>query len=271
MYAVISLLVVLIVSILVVRVATIALTLTGISHHLARFQARSAFTGAGFTTSESEKVVSHPVRRRIIMLLMLTGNAGIVTAISTLMLSFIGTSNAERMTGQLWFRVLLLAVGLGALFLLAHSKWIDQRMSQIVAWALKRWTNLEVRDYAGLLHLTGDYIVAEMQVGSKDWISGRPLRDLKLRDEGIVVLGIERTEGAYLGVPRGDAVINGGDTLVLYGRKQIIEGLDSRREGPSGNWQHVQAVEEQIHVKEEEKVADPAEENAEASSADISK
>ena len=84
MVAIISLLTVLVLSLLVVRVATVALTLTGLSKQLARFQARSAFTGSGFTTTESEKVVHHPVRRRIIMLLMLLGNAGIVTAMSSL-------------------------------------------------------------------------------------------------------------------------------------------------------------------------------------------
>ena len=35
---------------------------TGTSSELARFQARSAFTGVGFTTSEAESVVLHPVR-----------------------------------------------------------------------------------------------------------------------------------------------------------------------------------------------------------------
>ena len=43
---VISLLIVIVISMLVVRIATVALTLTGLSQPLARFQARSAFTGA---------------------------------------------------------------------------------------------------------------------------------------------------------------------------------------------------------------------------------
>lgn len=72
------------------RIATIAITYTGLSREAARFQARSALTGSGFTTSESEKVVTHPVRRRIILLLMLLGNAGIVAAISSLILAFLG-------------------------------------------------------------------------------------------------------------------------------------------------------------------------------------
>lgn len=89
MFAVISLLVVLTLSLLITRIATVALTHTGLSRDSARFQARSAFTGVGFTTTESEKVVNHPVRRRILMMLMLLGNAGIVTVVASFMLTFV--------------------------------------------------------------------------------------------------------------------------------------------------------------------------------------
>ena len=89
MVAIISLLIVIILSVLVTRVAAIALIHTGLSKESARFQSRSAFTGAGFTTNESERVVNHPVRRRILMLLILLGSAGVISVISSLILSLI--------------------------------------------------------------------------------------------------------------------------------------------------------------------------------------
>ena len=58
MIAAISVLLVVIVSMIVIRVAIVALIHTGMGREEARFQARSAFTGAGFTTSESESIVS---------------------------------------------------------------------------------------------------------------------------------------------------------------------------------------------------------------------
>ena len=54
-------------SLVITRIATTALSLTGLSWEAAKFQARSAFTGTGFTTSEAERVVDHPVRRRVIV------------------------------------------------------------------------------------------------------------------------------------------------------------------------------------------------------------
>ncbi|MCH7752169.1 MAG: hypothetical protein IH898_08455 [Planctomycetes bacterium] len=60
-------------SLIVIRVGTMALMLTGLSRESARFQAHSAFTGVGFTTQESESIVEHPVRRHLTMGLMMLG------------------------------------------------------------------------------------------------------------------------------------------------------------------------------------------------------
>ena len=133
MIAILSLLFVVVISLLIVRIATVALTLTGLSKELARFQARSAFTGSGFTTKESEQVMQHPVRRRIIMLLMLLGNAGIVTVISSLFLSLTSDSGGNDVTDQLWFRIVVLLSGLAGLAFLAYSSWLDQKMSRLIS------------------------------------------------------------------------------------------------------------------------------------------
>ena len=82
MGAAITLLVILTVSVVVIRAAAVALRLTGMPVEAARFQARSAFTGTGFTTSESESIVNYPVRRRVIALLMLYGNIGLASVLA---------------------------------------------------------------------------------------------------------------------------------------------------------------------------------------------
>src|SRR3954469_4945869 len=86
---------VILLSLLIIRVATVVLGLTGMSQESARFQARSAFTGVGFTTTEAESVVEHPVRRRVVMALMLLGSAGVVGTLASLVVSFGGTSRGQ--------------------------------------------------------------------------------------------------------------------------------------------------------------------------------
>jgi hypothetical protein len=111
------------------RVATVALTHTGPFKESAKFQFRSAFTGVGFTTSESEKVVNHPIRRRILLLLMLLGNAGIVTAVSSLIISFV---SLER-SGSLVWQIAALVAGLLILWSVANSQWVDRHLSNIIS------------------------------------------------------------------------------------------------------------------------------------------
>jgi len=69
--------------------------MTGLSKEVASFQAQSAFSGTGFTTNESEYVVSHPARRKIIRILIFLGSAGITSAMATLVLTFLGTGKGE--------------------------------------------------------------------------------------------------------------------------------------------------------------------------------
>jgi hypothetical protein len=237
MFAISSLLVVVLISLIVTRVATVALIATGLSREMARFQARSAFTGTGFTTQEAESVVSHPVRRRIVLVLMLAGNAGLAAVVASLMLGF-----THGGAGGTSWRVLELVLGLAALLVVARSRWVDRRLSPAIGRVLSRWTDVPLRDYAGLLELDQGYRVLELAVRPEDWTAGRTLAELALRDEGIVVLGIRRRDGGWVGVPSGDTRVEPGDTLILYGHADDVCALDNRRRGSEGDAAHARAA-----------------------------
>lgn len=125
MYAIVLLIVVATLSLAITRIASVMLTGTGMASESARFQARSALSGVGFTTTEAERVVTHPVRRRIIMALMLIGNAGLVTAIAALLGGFLGVGGQEQA-----LRALLLVVALLAVYGGSRSAWVDRRRWQ---------------------------------------------------------------------------------------------------------------------------------------------
>ena len=250
MGAIISLLIIISISILITRIATIALSNTGLSRESARFQARSAFTGVGFTTSESEKVVNHPVRRKILLLLMLLGNAGVVTAISSLILSFISPSDSTGITLQ----IILLITGISILLFLANSSFVDYHLSRFITHILKHYTKLDVRDYAHLLNLAKGYRISTLRINKGDWLEDKSLRDLQLRKEGLNVLGIHRENGDFLGVPEGKTILWKGDTIVLYGREDCVSKLEKRRKGSQGDWAHNRAVDLQRKEVEQEQM-----------------
>ena len=245
---VLAVVIVLCVSLLVSRIGSVALSLTGLSREVARFQSRSAFFGVGFTTTEAETVVGHPVRRRIVLWQILLGNAGIVGVLASLVLSL------TEGGGPTLTRLGALAAGLLAFTLLASSSWVDRHLSRLIERGLQRWTDLDARDYAALLHLAGDYEVSELVVEPRDWLADRSLRELELDEEGVLILGVTRDDGGYLGAPGGRTVVRAGDTLVLYGSAERVAELD-RRAHQRGDAAHAAAVSRLQRVKAAERAA----------------
>lgn len=256
MIAIAILLIVLLLSLTATRIATVALTLTGLSNELARFQARSAFTGCGFTTAESEQIMTHPVRRQIIMVLMLLGNAGLVTVVSTFILAFLGPEDKSE-----WLlRLGMLLGGVLCIWLVSRSPWVTRGMERVILLTLRKWTKVDVRDYVSLFRLSSGFSICEMKVDPEDWVVDKTLAELDLPAEGITVLGIMRS-GGYIGVPRGQTRINVDDILVLYGQTPVIDDLDTRRRGPAGDLARREAVQEEAdRLREQEAVEESREE-----------
>ncbi|MBF0433351.1 MAG: TrkA C-terminal domain-containing protein [Fibrobacteria bacterium] len=246
MVALVSLVVVLAISIILTRIATVALIQTGLSEQVARFQARSALTGVGFTTREAENVVNHPVRRRILMFLMLMGNAGLITVVSSLILTFVNASGSQS-----FIKMGILVLSVLMLWLISYSKWLERYMSRFIHVLLRKFTKLDVRDYKSLLRVGGEYQVMELQVQPGDWLEGKTLKELRLTHEGIFVLGIEEPDGNYLGVPISSTCLKAKDILVLYGREANIKDLDNRKPGISGALEHQDAIIEQRKIIQE--------------------
>jgi MFS family permease len=246
MIAIFSLFTIAILSLLVTRIAAMALMLTGLSREAARFQARSAFSGVGYTTTESELIMNHPVRRKIIMIIMLLGNIGIATVVATVIVSLLSTAGSEN-----WLRNVLLFIGcLSLLWVIAVSHFVERNLNRIIAWGLKKWTRLDVQDYVAILHLQNEFAVWEMKMEPNDWLSGKSLIEAGLSSEGVLILGIQRKNGLYIGAPQGISRIHAEDVLVMYGPLPRLEELDRRYAGKAGDQAHQEAiVEHQAELK----------------------
>lgn len=237
MIVVAALLLIVLVSVTFVRAGTMALVLTGLSKEVASFQARSAFLGVGFTTSEAEKVVAHPVRRRIIGTLMVLGyfglGSGLVSVITVV------TQSAPEDIGRLFIVALTGVTAIAALF---GGRVFDPWIRSGVKKALGERHGLLIHDYAELLRVDKGYSISNVQVADDSWLAGRSLRELRLTDEGIVVLNITRAEGITLATPGPDTVIEDGDQLLCYGLEEDLLALAQRHAGREGDAAHELSV-----------------------------
>jgi len=228
MLAIITLVLLFYVSLLSTRIAAIILVYTGISQKIAHFQARSALSGTGFTTRESELIMAHPLRRKVVLVLMLFGNIGVVAMFATFLLSFLREGGAQD-----WVKLAILGAGLIGLWLLANSKtfekWLDNFLSRI----LRRRAGGTDFDIEHLCHLGGGYKVTSVSLLDGSPAIGKTLHTAFDGFTKIKVLGIEKPTGEYLGVPSHNKILEKNDSLVIYGLNDNIEKVSRKFSPPS--------------------------------------
>lgn len=226
MVPLLSVILILIFSIIITKVASAALVNTGLSQKAAKFQARSAFTGCGFTTSEAEKITQHPIRRKIVQIMMLLGNAGIVTVIASLLLTFV---NQDEKALPAYFNLIIIVGAVVLLTIITSSKAIDKWLDKVINITLGKITKLNIRDYSALHKLSYDFQIAELHVRENDWINGKKVKECMPEQCEVKLLGIEKPSWEYIGFPKEDYVIEENDLLILYGREGAIRELDVKK------------------------------------------
>lgn len=215
-----ALVVIVLVALLVVKIGSSALQLTGMSRSVARFQAASAFFGVGFTTREAEQVVSHPVRRKIILYLIIAGNIGLTSALATLLVTMMGSS--ERGLGMTFAWLGVIGLGILALALFFNLRFISGPVDRFMRATLERAGMKRIIDYDYLLNLRDGYCVYDGEIKEgHDWI-GKELRQVRPADEGVLVLGIYRDKGEFVGAPKKDTIVEKKDVLMVYGRDEDV-------------------------------------------------
>lgn len=217
LYFLLPTLLAILVSFLFVRAASIALMMTGLEKHKARFQALSAFSGTGFTTKEAELIVNHPVRRKIARWLMVMGNAGIVTVIVA------GTSSFTTSAGyQLPLNIVLLAAGLFLIYKLASHKGFGIKWENYIEKRLIKSPGFEESATEDLLHFMEGYGLVKKIIPDESPMIGKSIAKLQLNKKGILVLGIER-EKKWIPTPKANEILKCYDRLIVYGPLESLK------------------------------------------------
>jgi len=215
------LLIAILVSFIVVRIGGFALQLTGIEPEVARFQALSAFSGTGFTTREAERVVGHKTRRRIVTILIILGNAGLVTIIATLVASF------TQVSGYTWFfiRLAIIVGGIFGLYQLIMRSNVSRR---IPAWLQRPIMNRilgEVPAVEEIFRVEKAWGISLVMIEGSSKSIGQSVADITAEGD-IEILGIDRAD-TYLARPSsGEKIVEGDRLLVYANRKSVKQILD---------------------------------------------
>lgn len=220
MYAIATFLVVAVFTMVFGRLATGALIATGVPPDIAAFQSRSAFSGAGFTTTETESVINHPLRRQIISTTMFVGSLGTPTLIVAVLIGFVapGPGSTIERTLVIISGIMLIAMMLGNRPATSLLVKIGHR------YANKRLIPALSEEVETLLQVSGDFVVASVRLSADPADTYRSLRGLDDAMPGVKVLGVRRGHD-YFGEMPTDIQLQQGDEIIVYARTEQLDSI----------------------------------------------
>ena len=202
---------------------------TGLPDEKARFQVISLLTGCGFTTHESELLLTTRSRRRLARITMLFGYVFNITIVSAFINVFFSLKVSE-LAADLFSSLIPLPV---ILFIVAFMRvpairsWGDRLIEKLAGRIIHR-------DIANTIWIM-DYIeqesIAQVTLNEvPEELQGKPLSDSGLRTNyGIMVMLVE-SAGRKAEPPTAQTVFQPGDKLTVFGDYATISQVFHARE-----------------------------------------
>lgn len=200
---------------------TILFRFTGLPEEKARFQVMSLLTGCGFTTRESEIIISSRGRRRMARVTMLFGyvfNITIVSAFINIFLS-LKVTQVEHVFQGILLPMAVVVLVFTALRMPAVRAWLDDILSRLAGKVLRQGQENAVL----LIDYIGQDSIAQVLVRHvPEYLQDVTLAESGLRaKENLLVMLVERGGKKPL-PPTAVTTFRDGDKLTVFGDYRTI-------------------------------------------------
>lgn len=228
--ALLILLSLIIVYITIIEIFTVIFMLTGMSNTRAKFQVISLLTNCGFTTTESEIIVSSRKRRKIAITIMLFGNifnVAIVSLLVNMVISFSKDKDFNVFQSSLYllgFLVFITIIRKIPLFRVAFDS-VVKRIATKVIYSKKANPMLILDNIHGFAIVEIKIVEVPRILDNKTLLESRISKDY-----GIRVLNIKRDDLSMGDISKDEVIIN-NDRVMAYGPLQNI--IDVFEQKPS--------------------------------------
>jgi len=225
--------IVLIASWIVVRIGAVAFQLTGLEWSLAKFQSLSCFSGTGFTTKEAELITGDSRRRRIASVLMVMGNAGLVTMIASMASAFnpqqvlLARFSESLLPVSIpsvlvpWVNLAVIILGLLVIYIVFTNKRFALMLTGYLRKRIVKKELFKPVSFEELLFLTGGHGISRIEVCEGSPLINKTLAESDLRKNDITVLAIIR-DNVTMPNPSAAVTIQRGDELISFGKLENI-------------------------------------------------
>lgn len=209
---------------ILIEIFTVLLRMTGITADKSRTQVISMLTNCGFTTSESEIILSSRKRRRLAQVIMLCGHAFSVVIVSVLVNLFLSLNNTELR--DLVLPTLILFCVTALLLLIMNLQpvrlWFDRQIEKISS----RFIYGQNQNTLVLVDIYRTRATVEILLEHlPEQLNGVSLAQSRLKEDyDIQLLLVTRHKGPQE-PPNGHTVLMAGDILVAFGNYKNIREI----------------------------------------------
>lgn len=205
----------LIIFLIFIEFFTLLFVNTGLAYDKARFQVISMLTSVGYTTKESEHILSHKRRRKIASWVMILGYVGNVTFVSFLITLIVSGDVPQAIM------VILGIVSLIIFSIKSHK--VMSCIDKCLYFIIKRkiFGGMYVK-YKALLE-GKEYCIYTITMQENNFLIGKTLMESKLiRDYELQILMVERKEH-QINCPKPTYIFEVGDEITIYGKLKNIQ------------------------------------------------
>ena len=210
-----------IVYIVISDIITIFFRLTGLTEEKARFQVISLLTNSGFTTRESEAIVSNTIRRRLARATMLFGYAFTVTIVSTTV-NFFMTLEKSRLQSLLVILPVLLAM-LTGFHMLRKSSLFKQKFDSLIENVATRVMFGQDANPVLLVEDFGEMAVAHIYLHKvPPMLVDRPLSASGLMARHNIMVMMVKSPNGQARQAKAATVLQPEDIIMVLGKRRAI-------------------------------------------------
>lgn len=214
--------------VVVIQIYSVLFRITGLTKEKARFQAISLLTNSGFTTTESEIIVSDRVRRRIAIAAMINGYAFSVVIVSLIINVIL--SLKEDVADQALIVMTIAFAGFVVLIVITQipifKRLFEKFIQSIATKLLKRNKNENI---IIMLDNYGRDSMAEVHLNRvPEFMVDTPLEETKIKDKYHLNVLMLKRSGKIVDVNK-DTIFKKGDQLVVFGSNSSIANVFTKR------------------------------------------
>ena len=207
-----------------IEVFSVAFKLTGLATNKIRFQVASLFTGAGFTTTESELITNDDRRRKIAVTCMYTGHIfsvvimGLVINLVFQIISVIGAEQEAKTFTEWYFIVFYVSSFVFLLVLFIKIPAINRRFQRVLEnIAIKISRDRRKSNIVTVIDYYGRSAVVEVTLNNlPDFANEVSLNEMELTKKYALILLSIRRGNRRVHVSK-DTMLSKGDVLLAYG------------------------------------------------------